>query len=329
MKLLAITLVLVCSLARADDLVLNLKSIPLSFYEESRCGNNETCFYFRSSNPIFYNGRIGFEYQPSVTFRESLRSSENLLYDVTYKINEFGFREGAPRKQEATDFAFFFGGSFTFGQGLKDEETLPSQFESMNHKYQAYNFGVSGAGMNTMMAQTMHLKLDEFVKEKSGIAVYIYFEEHIARALGNLPSLAWLRTSLYYREEDLQMMGQIQDARPLRTKVLLWMRKYVPGLSNRIFPSIGDGERNYACRFFERANSDLKTRMGRLKFVVLQHPFYGRMDQDLKSCLTEKGILVVDTDLIEDEKYKIPYDGHPNKAANQIISKLLSDALEK
>ncbi len=310
-----------------EDFFLTIEKIPFNLYEEVRCGKGETCYYYRSHNPIQYHGRMGFEHIPSITFRESLRAQSELVYNVTYKINEHKFRASFGQGEERRKFALFFGGSFTFGQGINDYETLPSQFAIKNTDYEAYNFGINGAGLNTMLSQIFHFDLQRIVKQREGVAIYVYFEEHVARALGNLPSLGWLRTAPFFSIEDLSDMGKIEEARPLRTKILLFIQKYIPGMKNRIFPSIGSDELHYACRLFERAKVNLNNKLGKTKMIVLQHPFYGTMNPELKDCLREKSISVVESDIMLDQKYKLPYDGHPNALANDLISKLLTDNL--
>ncbi len=310
-----------------EDVILQMDSIPFSLYEERGCGSEQQCYYFRSKNPIEYHGRTGFEHTPSISFRESLRTEQEIIYDVTYEINAHKFRPSTGQGESRSKFALFFGGSFTFGQGLNRDETLPSQFAKMNESYESYNLGVNGAGLNTMMAQIMHFDLPGFIKQQEGIAVYVFFEEHIARALGNLPSLPWLRTAPYYSMEDLTYEGSIEEARPWRTRLLLLLRDYFPGAGSKIFPSIGKEELGYACRLFERARDDLKAKLAQVRFVVLQHPFYGWMNDELKSCLKEKDITVVESEIIEDWSYKIPYDGHPNLKANEYTSSILSKAV--
>lgn len=323
------TLVLFFTQANAkEDFILSMDTIPFSLYQEKSCEGQQNCYYFRSRNPIEYHGRTGFEHIPSISFRESLRTEQKIIYDVIYEINAHGLRPSLAQGEEREKFALFFGGSFTFGQGIERIETLPSQFAKQNDSFESYNFGVSGSGINTMMAQITHYDLPNIVKQRKGIAVYIYFEEHIARALGNLPALPWLRTSPYYSMDDLTYLGSIEESRPWRTRLLLFLREYLPGIKHRIFPSIGAEEVEYGCRLFERARDNLKHRLGEVEFIVLQHPFYGRMRSELRSCLVSKGITVADSEIIEDLEYKIPYDGHPNLKANSYTSTILSKAIK-
>lgn len=94
-----------------------------------------------------YSERInGFGYRPNpgVYTSRKLTSEGDIIYDVVYTIGEDGYRNDI----KSTDFAaYIYGGSFTFGEGLNDNETL-SFFLLHNHGISSKNVGVQGYGLH-------------------------------------------------------------------------------------------------------------------------------------------------------------------------------------
>ncbi len=94
-----------------------------------------------------YNERInGFGYRPNpgVYTSRKLTFEDDVIYDVVYTIGEDGYRSDI----QNTDFAaYIYGGSFTFGEGLNDNETL-SFYLLHNHGISSKNVGVHGYGMH-------------------------------------------------------------------------------------------------------------------------------------------------------------------------------------
>lgn len=94
-----------------------------------------------------YNERIsGFGYRPNpgVYTSRKLTSEGDVIYDVVYTIGADGYRTDI----QSTDFsAYIYGGSFTFGEGLNDNETL-SSYLFHNHGISSKNVGIHGYGMH-------------------------------------------------------------------------------------------------------------------------------------------------------------------------------------
>lgn len=72
---------------------------------------------------------------------DSLLYPNELVYECTYKFNDFGLRDTIC--DEHNEVALFFGDSQTFGEGCNDEETLPSVY-SKSTPVTSFNFGMPG-----------------------------------------------------------------------------------------------------------------------------------------------------------------------------------------
>ena len=94
-----------------------------------------------------YRERIpGFGYRPNpgVYTSRKITSQAEIIYDVIYTIGSDGYRSDI----KETEFdAFIYGGSFTFGEGLNDNETL-AFYLHQNHGVRAKNVGVHGYGLH-------------------------------------------------------------------------------------------------------------------------------------------------------------------------------------
>lgn len=111
--------------------------------------NNTGKAYFdpKSDYASGYNQRIkGFGYLPKPGIHSSRKFGLNgdVIYDVTYSIEKDGYRKNLSKKPFD---GFIFGGSFTFGEGLNDDETLTA-YLFKRHKFNFKNVGIHGYGMN-------------------------------------------------------------------------------------------------------------------------------------------------------------------------------------
>jgi len=94
-----------------------------------------------------YSQRIeGYGYRPNPGVHSStkLTSLDEVIYDVAYTIGMDGYRADVDAQKYD---AYIYGGSFTFGEGLNDNETL-THFLYKNHEIAAKNLGVHGYGLH-------------------------------------------------------------------------------------------------------------------------------------------------------------------------------------
>ncbi|MDD5455184.1 MAG: hypothetical protein PHW62_06795, partial [Candidatus Ratteibacteria bacterium] len=169
------------SLSVATIVVLFLL-IELTFF----CLNNfsadrtETIEKYCVNDPI-----TGYKPQPDSSKHVIKRyKSGKIIYDVTYTTDGYG-RRITKQKSKADSYVIYFGDSLIFGEGLDDEETLPYYFSTLT-KSSVYNYGCSGYGPNMMLAQLSEKDLSSEIKEKKGIAVYLFIDNHIRRAIGDI-----------------------------------------------------------------------------------------------------------------------------------------------
>ncbi len=106
---------------------------------------------------------------------------DKVIYDVTYTIDGNGLRASPPRRKQ--DQAFFFGCSYTFGEGVGDQETFPVRLGEIIHR-NPVNFGFHGYGPHQML-RSLEIDLPRsFGYERASFAVYVALPTHIDRAKG-------------------------------------------------------------------------------------------------------------------------------------------------
>jgi hypothetical protein len=66
---------------------------------------------------------LGYAPKANMTVSDRMLRGGELIWDVIYTIDEHGLRV-TPRPINPTECVLFFGGSFAFGSGLNDEETM-------------------------------------------------------------------------------------------------------------------------------------------------------------------------------------------------------------
>lgn len=150
----------------------------------------------RSNHP---SAKHRFEYQDDYsTFHESLgfaptkglrsRSrrfiDDDLIYDVHYTIDDRGLRLSPPQDR-ATHSILFFGGSFTFGEGVSDEQAFPFLVGKLaGGRVEVRNFGFHAYGPHQMLAAIEDGIVEMAVTNEPSAVVYLAIHDHVARVSG-------------------------------------------------------------------------------------------------------------------------------------------------
>ncbi|MBR2494937.1 hypothetical protein [Helicobacter sp.] len=135
--------------------------------------------YFTPSPITGYKGKPN----TTATAHKSTQSGKS-LYNVSYTTDEFGWRITPSSKLDSSFCVLFFGDSFTIGEGVQDNETLPFYFgKQINARI--YNFGFHGYGPHQALALVQSGEIARIVKDcQSVLAIYESLPGHIARAGG-------------------------------------------------------------------------------------------------------------------------------------------------
>lgn len=113
---------------------------------------------------------------------------DKVLYDVVYNTDQHGLRIAPPHQEDSSKCLLFFGGSFTYGEGVSDEQTMPYRAGVLSEgRYRVYNFGFHAYGAHQMLSALQHGLVEQIIECKPKHVIYLGMVAHIARSAGLVP----------------------------------------------------------------------------------------------------------------------------------------------
>ena len=168
------------------------------------------------ANYFIADDELGYGLTPWKRRVSSIKRSDKdggLIYNVTYQINALGFRDAIHNGGASP--VFFFGDSFTFGEGVDDDDTLPAQFSRIAGRT-VFNFGVHGYGPHQFLRMLEVDRPEKLgVADKPALVVYTLLADHVDRAAGRA---SWDREGPLYElsPAGLVYRGSFRSHRPHR-----------------------------------------------------------------------------------------------------------------
>ena len=317
----------------------------------------ECYLYFQQDTNCFYKGSyicsdyyqkddlLGYAPKKNIKITSEKYLNNQCLYKVEYTINDIGLRVSSPiettkDKEENKYCILFFGGSFTFGEGINDDESLPYQvsIHTPKNSYKTYNFGFHGYGPHQMLSAIEHGRVKKIVKcSKKVIIIYQAIKDHFYRAQG---LRSWDKHGPEYQlDKDNQLVykgsfdvnyflpivliNQLEKSY-LYNQFFYNKQEYITEKTTHLFQSIITHSKNYAKNQFsnisfhviywdnEGKDTTITNMFEQLKKEGVQVHFITHIISDIK---------------LNESKYFIQSDGHPNSTANEIISKYINEKI--
>ncbi|THB77011.1 MAG: hypothetical protein D6B25_08185 [Desulfobulbaceae bacterium] len=279
---------------------------------------------------------VGFLPEPNVRIDPETGHQIWSDYDADYTVDNHYRRVTPNHQQQNQKHALFLGGSFTFGHGLEDDQTLPAIFQQVSEEYTAYNYGFNGFGTNNVLARVQNQNLADQIPEKQGVAFYIFIEDHMARTIGTMDRYAkWVHSSPYYYLDGKTVIRDkdFKQGRP----VLSWIYEHIYQLAIIQYLQI-DFPAVMRARHYELVGSMIKEIEttyhshfpdGNFFVVFYPSPVHPPSEEvsQLKPRLTDRNISYIDLKGAIDynQRYRLEDGSHPNSEAHRIlIHKLLS-----
>ncbi|MDB4839497.1 hypothetical protein OAH74_06575 [Amylibacter sp.] len=154
---------------------------------------NRTYFAHNTEFKRSYLKRVdGFGYRPNPGSYNAKKfiSSGEVIYDVVYSIGDDGYRQDSVSKHFD---AYIFGGSFTFGEGVQDDETI-SAFLSNDHGIKVKNIGMHGYGLHQAL-----YNIQNGISAKNAVNILLTSPWHANRSTCK-PS--WVKGTFRYQVND-------------------------------------------------------------------------------------------------------------------------------
>ncbi len=268
-------------------------------------------------------------------------TSGEILYDVLYNTDEFRRRLTPNQTGEKQSHAILIGDSWTFGQGVEDNETIASSYSESSPQAMTYNFGTNGYGIEDLYARIRFSGSDYWagVKEEDGVAMYLFEYDQIKRLAGTMSYLGTWGAPHTYLQEDpsgqIKVMGSYLEAKPWRIKFFRFLADLeVVKAFGMDFPRITEDD----WRFFAKISREIKAsyleHFPKGKFIFVLLPRLTDETTDLPKYLAEQGVDYVDysenrlENLVGEKTYLNP-DSHFTPAANKYLGRLLAQANDR
>jgi hypothetical protein len=276
------------------------------------------------------NELLGYRLKPDVQVPVLQTIGDKVIYEVVYSTDK-NSRRNSPvdNPENRTNFILFFGGSYTFGDGVNDDETLPAYVGGFAPEYMPYNYGVPGYGTQQMLAKFQSGEIVEEIHEVQGIVIYNFICAHISRVIGasNVVNV-WGRFMPYYAldsNDRLVRKGDLVSDRPMLT--ILYAAVGVTQTAkyfNIRLPRIRDEHIRLTVRVIEESARAFKEEFDSDAFYVLIYPEAGC--SSIIPYLDQANVKYLDYSTLftlEDEELWQP-DRHPTAEAFKLVAEKLT-----
>jgi hypothetical protein len=257
------------------------------------------------------------------------------VFKVGYTIDEYCRRSTPGFDSSRSQYAMFFGCSVGFGYGLEDNQTLSYHFQE-NMDMNAYNYCYMGWGTNHMLARLQHKNLSEEVREKDGVAIYVFIGAHFRRNIGdmNIYNLWGYRMPHYRYDGDGNVVrdGNFQTGRPILNRIYaeLYRSSFFRYFDINLPFSLSRRHLELTSDIIVQSRREYEAQFGNDRFFVLLHPmsWIGFDQEDIdefKEILKEKNLPYFDyTDYELSQSRRLVGDAHPNETTYMEVARRLS-----
>jgi hypothetical protein len=275
-----------------------------------------------------------------------LHHPTGVIFDTEYTIDSNGLRIAPPyRGEDLVDTVLFFGCSFTFGEGLKDNETLPYQVGALSGgRYRIFNFAFKGYSPAQMLAAIESGMVRRAVDTTPRYAYYVALPDHVGRVAGKV---AWIKREPRYvldPDETVRRAGFFEDHRPVSQQLGIHrgLRQLSKSATWRTLDlresNITDDDLRLYFAIVRRSQELLKAQYPGIHFRVILYPEYDGSEGTTYEKLREGfGKMDIPLDLIKDilpcyESNSVqfmlsPNDTHPNALADRLIAQYVLNRL--
>ena len=252
---------------------------------------------------------------------------------ANYKILEDGSRFTGKEKLLNKKKIIFVGGSFTFGDSINDEHTIPFKIQESYDQYDVYNFGVSGYG-----TYQSYLNLKKIYNQNTDIeyVIYLFISHHELR---NTNLTKWLEflTSLsnkpvFIPYVKLDKNNNIIEFSPIKyknfnlSKYSVLITKIQKKLMQLKFYSKNNNNELIVKKIIIMMDELIKKNNGKFIFVTLLSE-QNKIDI-FKNFSEKNNIKYLNCAITLDEKLIVKNDGHPNNLANEKYAKCISNSIK-
>jgi hypothetical protein len=284
------------------------------------------------SEPGYFTADHELGYGPVPNVRRTARKmfGSQVIFDATYTIDSSGSRitVGNPDGPAWV----FMGCSFTFGEGVNDDETLPWQVSvGLHDSAHVVNLGFHGYGAHQMLRQLETNRLHGVTRPVKHV-IYQAINEHVRRSAGR----AWwdLQGPSYRISGDTVVYGgPFRSQRHVKFLGAILRSKTVSYFANRFYFNSGFSDRDLDLytRIVERSARIAKTNLG-ADFTILYWDDDTPEAKRALAGLRKTGLpIILVSSIIPRAEWKgllYPHDRHPRPRANVRLARGIVSLLD-
>lgn len=256
---------------------------------------------------------LGYALNPGARVSATRKWFDSTLFRVTYTITDAGVRR--TRGNPLGDTWLFMGCSFTFGEGVEDDETLPARFsEQLGWKANVVNLGASGYGPHHMLRLLETGRLGGVGPPVKHV-IYQAIPHHVLRAVGRA---AWDLDGPSYRisGDSIRFAGPFHGSAGIRALKIL-RRSDLGRLLDQRYRDMdpSDAEIDLYARIVEKAAALAEKKLGARFSILFWDDDGNRTTKRIFDRLVSTGLPVIRTTSFltrrELDSLRFPHDNHP------------------
>jgi len=282
---------------------------------------------------------LGKECRDPVRVTSRTSATHETIYDVTYTFDEHCRRQVPNNGGRKRTKVVLAGGSFTFGEGVADEQTIANQLAALRKDTAVYSISLPGFGPGDVLRELQERGTrTEGLNPRGGVGVFLLIDGHLERTICKSfcvqDRFAWvLQQRPYYRlnaHGDPVYAGSFRDSAPWKWR---WYR-LVFGSAFLEFvglPRVSwtGADFRLMAALLAQIEKEMVEKTAIDRFVVVFYPGSSNyLAQNLRGRLTKLGVRFLDysrldLDVLTDGHAFFPVDGHPSPRSYYAIAWLL------
>lgn len=180
-----------------------------------------------SESKMIYDKDLGYRLKRNEHFSWNLISQNSA--DTLIKITTDSLQRRVVYNQKDSEkHLIVLGCSYTFGQGLKDEETIPFLISKNSEYFQVYNYTMAGYGAQHIIP-ILENPIEEEISQDSGILLYFFIEHHLNRLVRDFFSIPFTCFTPYFVEDNnnnIVNKGAFYKEKPIITRFVLGLSHF-------------------------------------------------------------------------------------------------------
>lgn len=297
----------------------------------------ENVYSFITGHPI-----LGYANLANSQFVARKFYDNQLTYEASFTHNSSGLRITKPIGGQApstNESIIFFGGSFSWGEGVNDDQSLPYTTNSLTGgKFSVYNFGAPGYGPQHMLSAIEHGIVDSIVKEHPRVVIYQAIVDHMYRVAGMRKFTKGGPRYLLGRSGEVIYAGNFLRCHPAYDNCFLKRVKRQVNKSyifqRLVLKRINNNEIEIFMKVINKSRKLLEEKYPKVEFYVLfWHKPQNRISNEILRAFQERdfNVLLIQQ-IIPDynehrNQYHILHDGHPTALAYRKLGHFIADTL--